>query len=260
MRRLSWLLIGGLLPIAGPAVSATTAYAEAPSTLVRAFFVDYPREHPGPAVKPPSVGKGGSSCGLPATDLCTDFKDGRFRWSQLPVAYYVNRASAPGGLTNIGTAVDDAFATWQNEVKSPDVQDVYGNDASSISYSDVGTATAVGASLDGQNVVSFADLSASCQQCLAVTTYWYYLGTRTLAEFDITLNTAYPWSTSGSSQAYDVRDVVTHEVGHTLVLGDLYKSQDAALTMYGYAGRGEVSKDTLGAGDVLGVRKAYPAA
>ncbi len=257
MRRLAWLLVGTLLPIAGAAVGVSAAHADAPTTVVRASFADYPREHPGPVGKPPSAGR--SSCGLPATDLCTDFKDGGFRWAQLRVPYYVNQASAPRGL-KVVSAVDAAFATWQNEVKSADVEEIYGNDAPSISYTDQGSFTAVGAVFDGHNVVSFADLSASCQRCLAVTTYWSYPGTRTLAEFDITLNTAYPWSTTGSPTAYDVQDVVTHEAGHTLVLGDLYKAQDAELTMYGYTGLGESGKDTLGAGDVLGLRKAYPAA
>lgn len=257
MKRLSWLLVGALVPLVGPVAGLTAAHAQAPRTLVRASFVDYPKEHPGPRVKPP--GRGGTTCGLPATDLCTDFKDGRFRWSHLPVDYYVNRTSAPSGLSGFAAAVDAAFATWQKETKSSAVAAIYGDDESSISYADRGTSSAVGAVSDGRNVVSFADLSATCNRCIAVTTYWYYLGSRTLAEFDMTLNSALPWSTSGAAGAYDVENIATHEAGHTLVLADLYTAQDAALTMYGYGSLGEVSKDTLGAGDVLGVRKAYPA-
>lgn len=257
MRRRVFAVAAIALLAASVGAGVLPSQAQPPSrTLVRESFVDYPQEHPGAPARPPNAGKG-SACTLPSSDLCTDFKDGRFRWTTTPVPYYVNQTAAPVGAR---AAVQAGFAAWEQETKSAPVAVAYGNDASSITYEYEGSSDAQGASLDGENVVSFADLSASCSNCLAVTTYWYWLGTKTLAEFDITFNTFHPWTTSGAGAAYDVQAVTTHEAGHTLVLGDLYKSQDAELTMFGYASLGEVKKRDLGAGDVLGVRKAYPAA
>ncbi|HEU5084559.1 MAG TPA: hypothetical protein VFU14_14540 [Acidimicrobiales bacterium] len=253
MRRLLASSALALLAIGFP-LAAGGAEASPPDRLVRASFVDHPRGHLG-EVKPEDRPGGGGPCSVPASDLCTDFKDGRLRWADPSVAYRVNVADAPEGTL---TAVQDGFDAWEDEVKSEAVGDVYGVDASTIDYRYDGPSSATGASFDGSNVVSFTSLGSSCAGCLAVTTYWYWLGTRTLAEFDITVNTDYSWATSGAATAYDVQNVVTHEVGHTLVLGDLYKRGDAALTMYGYAGLGEVAKRDLGAGDVLGLRKAYP--
>jgi hypothetical protein len=57
--------------------------------------------------------------------------------------------------------------------------------------------------------------------------------------------------------SYDVRDIMTHEAGHWILLNDLYNGKDSLLTMYGYGDYGEISKDTLGFGDELGIEKAY---
>jgi len=50
---------------------------------------------------------------------------------------------------------------------------------------------------------------------------------------------------------------MTHEAGHLIMLGDLYNSGDAYLTIYGYGSVGEIKKDTLGYGDELGVEHVY---
>jgi hypothetical protein len=57
---------------------------------------------------------------------------------------------------------------------------------------------------------------------------------------------------------FDLQNVATHEVGHTAALFHVSAEADAALTMYPGAGRDEVRKRDLGAGDVLGLRAAYP--
>jgi hypothetical protein len=64
-------------------------------------------------------------------------------------------------------------------------------------------------------------------------------------------------SGSGDSGSFDIRNIMTHEAGHWIQLGDLYNSRDSYLTMYGYGSTGEIAKDTLGYGDELGIEKAY---
>jgi hypothetical protein len=63
--------------------------------------------------------------------------------------------------------------------------------------------------------------------------------------------------------AVDIQNLMTHEVGHWLGLGDLGdEDRHAQLTMFNGledgAGRVELRKNTLGYGDILGARSIYP--
>ena len=55
----------------------------------------------------------------------------------------------------------------------------------------------------------------------------------------------------------DLENIATHELGHSIGLGDLYTSSCAQETMYGYADFGEISKRDLNSGDILGISKLY---
>jgi hypothetical protein len=55
----------------------------------------------------------------------------------------------------------------------------------------------------------------------------------------------------------DVQNIMTHEFGHWCGLADLYADKDYWLTMYGYSNYGETYKQTLGLGDILGLRAVY---
>jgi hypothetical protein len=87
-------------------------------------------------------------------------------------------------------------------------------------------------------------------------TYFSYSG-NALIDADTYFNTYYPWSTSGQSGYYDVQNVLTHELGHWLVLNDLYSSQDSEKTMYGYTSTGETKKRSLDADDINGINAIY---
>ncbi|MFA5786787.1 MAG: matrixin family metalloprotease [Actinomycetota bacterium] len=249
----------GMLAAAAPVqASAERGTPPGQEPVVREVFVDYPKEHPGPdaQAKPSGAPKGGSACTLPATELCTDFKYTGIHWATPTVTYYVNESGASGSLG----AIQTAFGTWDNETGSPAVEAAYPGNLSAIDYTYAAPTDAKGPVFDTKNVVFFDDLSSYCSNCLAATWYWYNRYDKHLVEFDIGFNTNYSWSVSvaGETGKYDVQNVATHEVGHTLVLSDLYVAKDGALTMYGYAGVGETNKWDLGAGDVLGVRKIYP--
>jgi len=80
------------------------------------------------------------------------------------------------------------------------------------------------------------------------------------------MNVKLPWAQTyvsnpdavcGNLYAYDVQNILTHEVGHWVGLDDLYNSVDQDLTMYGYGGKGELKKDTLARGDTLGMDAIY---
>jgi len=51
--------------------------------------------------------------------------------------------------------------------------------------------------------------------------------------------------------------VMTHELGHTLVLDDLRSPKDGALTMHAYTWLGDDFKRDLGTGDILGIEEIY---
>ncbi|MEW6364868.1 MAG: matrixin family metalloprotease [Acidobacteriota bacterium] len=95
---------------------------------------------------------------------------------------------------------------------------------------------------------------------LALNHTWYNTTTKRIIDSDIIFNTLschYLWVTDGSDDGYDVQDVVTHEMGHSLQLGDLYSAKDAEKTMYGYAEWGETKKRTLHADDIAGIKAIY---
>ena len=58
----------------------------------------------------------------------------------------------------------------------------------------------------------------------------------------------------------DIRNIATHEAGHTLVLEDIYQDQFSGLTMYGYASEGEVNAISLEVADITGAQVLYGAA
>jgi len=74
-------------------------------------------------------------------------------------------------------------------------------------------------------------------------------------ESDVSYNTRYGWSTSGSN--YDVETVALHELGHTIGSGDIYGkaaySADTRQVMHYYTG----VKRTLGNGDKTGAWILY---
>lgn len=106
---------------------------------------------------------------------------------------------------------------------------------------------------DHKNIVEFGNLSSGA---LAIN-YTWFSGTRIL-ETDLRLNRAYSWTNRPQGRnAYQVVNVVTHELGHQLGLDDL-SDPHGGLTMFGRIARGELKKTTLGSGDVRGASRLSP--
>jgi len=166
--------------------------------------------------------------------------------SDLPVEYFINEN---GTLDILGTAdefaaVQSSFQTWEDDAGS---------------YMDctyMGTTIRSGASRDGFNVVSWESIDGP-GGTLAEASYWSMSPTNQLFEVDIVFDEDETWSVSGEANKYDVQNIGTHEVGHTLVLNDLYDPADSEETMYGYSAQGETKKRDLYTGDILGIRFIY---
>ena len=59
------------------------------------------------------------------------------------------------------------------------------------------------------------------------------------------------------SGAMDIQNIMTHGVGHTLVLNGLYQDRYVRMTMCGYSSYGEVTKISLEPGDIAGAQALY---
>ena len=188
------------------------------------------------------------------TDTLNVFAYSGIFWGNWPyISYSVNSIGAPVGATK---AIKDAFETWDSQV---------GHLAGEIFNDNVAIASrnAAGNKFDGKNVVSWGKLGKGI---VAQTTVWYKTQTKIIVEFGIVFSTAYKWgidadgegTTYSLTKAFDVQNIATHEVGHTLMLDDLYFKGANALTMYGYVSYGQTYAISLGAGDIRGVKILYP--
>lgn len=187
-------------------------------------------------------------------DECTDptFTPTGPRWyaGDLPVQWRFRRGSVPDGLGRFRSqySLQAAHQVWSNantDCKSKeDVSMRFGFAGSSkrkVAYDDV-------------NLVDFGPLGAGA---LAMNYTWYQGGH--ILEVDLRLNrTDYRWTNRpGGKNRYQVRNVAAHEIGHQLGLDDL-GDPHGALTMFGRMGKGEVSKTTLGRGDLKGAATLSP--
>jgi hypothetical protein len=211
------------------------------------------------SLTPAQAGKpdGSSTCPLPPTDFCNDYITRGRLWVSMPIPYYVNLAGAPlGALEDI----QDAFSTWQNEVKSPalEADPRYTGDHSRVSFVFMGPTDVAAQRQDGVNVVYFQSSVGGASS----TATWS--SGKTIREFDIVVNTSYTWTTDLTCPTHtcgtlDLQNVLTHEIGHVLDLYHVTAEGDAELTMYPGASPDEMKKRDLGAGEILALRRLYPA-
>jgi hypothetical protein len=154
------------------------------------------------------------------------------------------------------TAVSSAIDTW----------DVVPN--SSITSS-LGGYDGDWGGLNGDNELAWIESSWTTigdfgfsPSAIAVAVTWYYGDpTWIQVESDIFFNGEnFTWYTdtddSGSEQEF-VEHIALHELGHAFSLKDLYSSDDADRTMYGYSGNRN-EDITLHSGDVAALEYAYP--
>lgn len=60
-----------------------------------------------------------------------------------------------------------------------------------------------------------------------------------------------------STSAMEFGNIATHELGHSVGMGDLYTDACSMQTLCGYAGSGETNKHSLEDGVIAGVRALY---
>jgi hypothetical protein len=255
MKKLSIVLIFCILLITFTTAPAFAAgpndnQGKGPPTLDRVIFVNYPRDF---AVKGGHGGTGDSTKEW--------YKYSGYHWagSNPVIDYKVNLGSYPD-IFIVG--IDGAFDTWER------------NTQSNIDFNKNGNFTGIPSSFETIaksntiNEVGWVNISNLYPNAIAVTMVWYNPGTKEISEVDMAMNSDLPWVQNsisgepndklGAPDYYDVQNIATHEVGHWLMLNDLYTKPAVAQTMYGYGSTGEVKKRSLESGDLAGLRAVYP--
>lgn len=223
------LLVTGLLMLSLGSVAAKPV-PPAPE-IKKGVFVDY--GYSSPPWYPPKDETDSYRWGPPIHWAETD----------LPVDCTVYTKDAPGGAF---AAVSPAFTEWDGYTP-----------ASLYSTPSENTDDPLGPPvLDGENTMSWGTIDGP-GGIIGVCHYWYWVNTKEMVEFDIVFDIDETWSTTEDSNAFDVQNIATHELGHTLVLQDLRSPRDGALTMHAYTWLGDTWKGTLGSGDILGVQAIY---
>jgi len=157
------------------------------------------------------------------------------------VNYEINENTSD--CTGEGEAVIAAANEWNN--KCARFTFVYDGSTSATEYS-----------YNGHNEIMWGSTGGSI-----ATNYYWSVG-EDLLEFDIVFEDSFTWSTTGSAGTYDVQNIATHELGHSLSLRDIYgdigdEEYDTAKTMYGYGATGETKKRTLHPDDIDGILWIY---
>lgn len=178
----------------------------------------------------------------PGTDIC--YKLMGIKWTSLPVDYVIN-PSNPYGLSQnfVVDTISSSSEVWDVETSSAlfstpdfDYSAVYGKQ-------------------NYENAIDFGDLGSGI---IGITSVWYTRVGKRIVEFDIRLNTDYPWGDATvTSGVMDLQNIATHELGHAVGMNDIYSTSCSYVTMYGYSGYNDIDKRTLEQPDITGLQKMY---
>lgn len=194
-----------------------------------------------------------SDCGgneEPDTSSCYSFLAPGAKWRQVE-PYIVD--------TTNGSELSDSFirsniALDIEKWEAAAGQQILGDEVSgSVDGADV-------ISPDDKNEVLFGDIEEP--GAIGITIVWGIFrgrpSSRELVEWDQVYDDVdFDWSSSGETDKMDFENIATHELGHTVGMGDIYDSDCSEVTMYGYADYGETNKRSLEQGDSIGIRELY---
>ena len=170
---------------------------------------------------------------------CATFLATGTRWKgdaePFSLGYFNPFGISPEELEN---AVDGCMCTWQSELNYK---------AFGANNPNVLADGPDGSFPDGKNEIQFGAIADA--GILAATTIWGQfegpVEDRYIVETDILFNENQKFTLDGSADSYSFKNILTHELGHWLGLGDIYDETCKEATMYGYASKGETKKTSL---------------
>ncbi|MFH0777672.1 MAG: matrixin family metalloprotease [Candidatus Eisenbacteria bacterium] len=170
------------------------------------------------------------------------------KWGPGNQGWSINNNSQDGlSDSQVGTAFRNATGAWD----AAGACWAFGQNAGTITHDNI-----TGAVQNYVNMSTFGSTGSS-----VATTYNWYLRSdkKSIIETDLVFNDAWLWGyeACGSSNAFDLQEVATHEFGHWLCVADLYGSGDVEKTMYGYVDYGECYKRTLHQCDIDAIKAIY---
>ncbi len=159
-------------------------------------------------------------------------------WISTPVSYSIN----PGMGMDV-VAVSSSAITWDDAT-------------SAVLFNPYTITTKAEIAPDYENVIFFGPYPDA--RVIGVTSFWVNTLTKQIIQWDMELNTYFTWGDATvNPEVMDIQNIATHELGHTLGLGDLYRKTCTAVTMYGYSSEGDTQKRTLEPADIAGLQKIY---
>jgi len=196
-------------------------------------------------------GNGGNDTGDTGSSTCFGFIGNGVKWKTVE-PYVINPANTEG--------LSAAFVTENFAGDIDKWEAAAGTEIVGVGSSTTASLAVDMNSPDGLNEVYFGDVGSP--GAIAVTVVWgIFRGPpsgRKLVEWDQVYDQVdYDWSGSGELGKMDFENIATHELGHTMGMGDIYQTECSVETMYGYAAFGETKKRSLEAGDIQGVLELY---
>jgi len=180
--------------------------------------------------------------------LSVPFGYGRAKWNSSPVKFYVNASGGPSGTL---AAIQAAASTWSDADANFAFQYVPGWSGACELANDGANKICFTGGFPDPNIIAWA---AS------------YSSSGIITGADIQFNTDFPFSITTPPQpnSMDLQTISVHEMGHWLVLNDLYGNDsgglnDLAKVMYGRVGFAE-ERRSLTSDDTAGIRWIYPVA
>ncbi|MEI8231515.1 MAG: matrixin family metalloprotease [Actinomycetes bacterium] len=181
------------------------------------------------------------------------------------VSWYYNSIGEPASLSL--TRIGNGFTTWKNETNRCGIAPK-GNNLVTTYRGTTTSPEAMGGNpppdqialcsstreIDGLNVIGWGHLPAGVVAATCLTTI-----PGGVKESDIRFSTDYNWftqySSTGCSNAWDLGDIATHEIGHMIGLGHSVAGTDQVMNPYAYSCN--YANRKLAKGDLLSLSHFY---
>lgn len=186
----------------------------------------------------------------PVDDGCYSFISKDMEWKVVE-DYLINPTNSGLSETFVVETVNLAISEWEKEDYGG--FDIFGE-------SSIDDTMGFGSADDGKNTLSFGDYDRDgvIAVCRVSGIFRGPPSNREITEFDVMFDIDFTWGDGAANPlVMDLQNIATHELGHAVGLGDLYKPECSDETMYGYSNYGDIHARDLYYGDIAGLNILY---